>query len=80
MKLLTTNQIAEQCGVGVDKVIFWITSKQLIAINVTEKVGKQARWRVKPSEFEAFLQRRTTQPRVPRRQRVRARPARVVEI
>jgi hypothetical protein len=61
VKLLTTTAVAEQCSVSVDKVLFWITSKQLPAINLTERVGKQARWRIDPADLAAFLNRRKTQ-------------------
>jgi excisionase family DNA binding protein len=60
VKLLTTTQVAEQCAVSVDKVLFWITSKQLLAINLTERVGRQARWRIRQSDLDAFLERRSS--------------------
>ena len=72
---LSPRQVAERLGVDRSKVIRWITSGELIAINVaTSRTGKQARWRIDPKDFESFLARRKTTPPAPKRRRRKALP------
>lgn len=60
----TPPQIAEELAIDVSKVLSWIHTGQLVAVNVAEKVAGRARWRIAQTEFEAFLNRRQRRPQV----------------
>ncbi len=69
---LTPPQIAERLGVGVNKVLCWIRSGELTAINLTvNPKGERPRYRIQPSDLESFLLKRRTvpKPKVNRRRR-----------
>ena len=53
-------QRAKQLGIDPEKVIGWIESGQLVAVNVSN--GTRPRWRISDSAFEAFLVARQNRP------------------
>jgi excisionase family DNA binding protein len=57
----TPPQVAEQLAVDSAKVIAWIRSGALAAVNVGNGATRP-RYRVAPEAFEEFLRRRSTQP------------------
>lgn len=73
---LTTRQVAERLGLGgdTDKVLSWIRSGELPAINVARKATGRPRYRVDPGDLALFVSRRRVrpQPDVTRRRRKRA--------
>ncbi len=73
---LTVARIAELLGIRVHGVLSLIHSGELPAVDVSLHPGGKPRWRILPEHFEAFLLRRTHQPRAPRRRRRKAAPAR----
>lgn len=72
---LTPSDIAASRGVNVLKVLGWIRSGELRAINVaTSQSGKLPRWRISPADLEAFDAARAAVPRpAPTRRTQRAR-------
>lgn len=70
---LTPPAIAEQLGIDPLKVISWIRSGELRAIDVAAKTSSRPRWRVSQVAFNDFLQRREARPAVkPARKRRKA--------
>jgi hypothetical protein len=71
-KYINPPTAADQLGVNADRIRQWITSGQLVAVNVGDK--RVPRWRIAVEEWERFLQRRSntamseSQP-TPRRRR-----------
>jgi hypothetical protein len=61
-KMLTPPKIAKDLAVRSGKVLGWIRSGELLAINLAERPTGRPRYRVKPSDLEAFLNRRTMLP------------------
>jgi hypothetical protein len=56
---LTPGEIAKACRVGVNKVLSWIRSGELRALNLAANAnGERPRWRVPAEEWEAFQARR----------------------
>ncbi len=49
-------------GVDNDKVLTWIRSGELVAINVAQKAGRRPRWRIDPADFEKFKLSRKFRP------------------
>jgi len=71
-KMQTPREIATEFGVNVSKVIAWISSGELRAIDVSAKRGgPRGRWRIERAAVEAFIAGRENQPRpaVTRRRR-----------
>ena len=70
---LSPPMIAKNYGVKPAKVLAWIASGELIAIDVAERRGGRPRWRVSPESLEAFQRRRSSRPApaVTRRRRER---------
>lgn len=56
----TPPAIAKQLVVHVGKVLGWIQSGELRAINLGN--GMRPRWRIMPEDLKAFLERRAAQP------------------
>ena len=52
-RFLTPPQVGKILGVGSDKVLAFIASGELRAINTS--LSERARWKIQPSDFEAFL-------------------------
>jgi len=59
---LSPPQIAKQLGIDPAKIIAWINSGQLNAINVAENLAGRPRYRVSSQALEDFLRRRSTSP------------------
>jgi excisionase family DNA binding protein len=53
-------QLARQLGVDPSKVVSWIHSGELEAVNVAKSLGGRPRYRIGPVALERFLQRRST--------------------
>ena len=74
-RFLTPAQIAELLQIDVGKVIGWIRTGELPAVNVAKsRHGAKGRWRIAESDFEDFLLRRRTQPPPPKPTRRRILP------
>jgi len=58
---LTPPQVAKRLGVNPGKVLCWIRSGELSAVNVTTKPGGRATYRIAPVDLEAFRKRRSPQ-------------------
>lgn len=68
---LTPNQVARMWHVSPKKVLAWIRSRQLRAINVASPGSKLPQWRIDESDLRAFedkLAGRPAQPAERRRQ------------
>ena len=70
---LSPPTIAKRYGVKPDKVLAWIATGELEAVNVAERSTGRPRWRVSPEALAAFEKRRSSKPTpvVPRRRRER---------
>lgn len=79
-RMLTPPQIAARLAVKPAKVIFWIRSGELKAVDVANRGCTRPRYRVDPDELEAFLLRRSAgpAPKVTRRRKKKM-PADFVE-
>lgn len=75
---LTPPALAREYGVSVDKVLAWIRSGELRAVNVATRPAGRPRWRIDPDDVAAFEARRTMHSH-PRATRRRKRPAAVTE-
>lgn len=77
---LTPPQLAELWGVGTSKVLAWIHSGELRAINAaTRPTGERPRWLIDPDDVTAFERSRASaQPKpLANRKRRAAKPANV---
>ena len=61
---LSPPQIAKMLGVKPDKVLYWIHTGKLQAVNVATQEGSRPQYMVTPAAFDLFKNRRTTQPPV----------------
>jgi len=59
---LTPPQIAERYGVSPDKVLGWIRTGELRALNVATRLGGRPRYSVDEEDLVAFEKRRQVQP------------------
>ena len=58
-------EVAQRFGCKVDKVLAWIASRELVAVNAaTSRSAKKPRWRISPQALEDFERERTTLPKV----------------
>lgn len=74
---MTPPMIARRLGVEPAKVIGWINSGELSAINIAKKRHGRPRWRIRDSAFETFISGRTKrlpEKSQPRRSRKREQP------
>jgi len=55
---LSTRQAATRLGVNPDKILRWIKTGEIKAINVAQKVGGRPRYRIDPVDLAAFEARR----------------------
>ena len=76
---LTPPQYAKKLGISPDKVLAWIRSGELRAINVAAKPGGRPRWRISEAAIEAFEARRSATPPTKPVRRRRRNPADVIE-
>ncbi len=64
---------ARRLGVSPEKVITWIKSGELVAVDVSMKPGVgKPRYRIDPAEIESFLSRRSVRPAIKPMKRRRA--------
>lgn len=61
-KYLTPPELARELGVGTNKVLFWIESGELRAINVATSRKNRPRWAIEPEEIERFKASRSSAP------------------
>jgi hypothetical protein len=77
--MLTPPQVARRHGVSPDKVLGWIHSGELRAINVAARRGGRPRWRIDPADLVVFEQARSAVPRAAARPKRRRQVAGVIE-
>ena len=75
---LTPPAVAKRYGVKSDRVIAWIRSGELRAIDVSSKGSKRPRFRIDPKDVEAFELQRSVTP-AKKVARARRKQARVTE-
>jgi Helix-turn-helix domain len=56
-----TREFAQQLGVDVMKILGWIRTGELAAINVSTDPSSRPRWRLSPEAIDEFLARRRAQ-------------------
>jgi excisionase family DNA binding protein len=54
----TPPQIAKLLGIEAEKVLGWIRRGELAGVNVVDRTGGRARWRVSSDALDDFLKRR----------------------
>lgn len=64
-------EVAEKLGVTRDKVMRWIRSGELVAVNLATSMLTRPRFRVQQCELDAFLNRRKVQVATPTPRRPR---------
>ena len=76
-RLLTPPEVARQWRIKHDKVLTWIRSGELRAINVATKPGGRPSYRIDPDDLKAFADRRAAValPRQPKRKRRQNHPS-----
>ena len=62
---LTPPEVGRLLGVSADKVLRWITSGELPAVDLSTRRGPRPRWHVSRAAMETFLLRRQSQPAAP---------------
>ena len=62
MRTYTTKEVAESLRVSPDKVLAWIRSGELEAVDVSTRGSRKKRFRVTHDAFQQFLRSRTTRP------------------
>lgn len=70
----TPPDVARELGVEVHKILAWIHSGKIKAVNLALEIGGRPRWKIHQSEIDQFLEARTTQvqPAKPSRRRRRS--------
>ena len=76
---LSPSDIAVSRGINVLKVLTWIKSGELKAVNVATCAGRLPRWRISPADLEAFDAARAAVPQAPVSRRPRRKAGHVVE-
>ncbi|HEV3022085.1 MAG TPA: helix-turn-helix domain-containing protein [Pirellulales bacterium] len=71
---VSPNELAAELGVSWSKVIGWIKSGELVAVNLAAQPGRRPQWRIARTDLELFLARRSATP-TPRATRRRRKPA-----
>lgn len=61
-KFYTPPQLAKEWGLDADKILGWIRSGQLIAVNMATTTGGRPRYRISAEEAQAFQKRRSNSP------------------
>jgi excisionase family DNA binding protein len=69
---LTVAEVADELAVPVGKLLLWIKSSELRAVNVAVKAGRKPRWRISALDLETFLRSRSVVPGTAPRRRRRA--------
>lgn len=62
---------ARRLGIHPSKVLCWIRSGELRAVNLAETPGGRPRWKILPDALDEFLLSRQSTPPTPRRRRRR---------
>jgi hypothetical protein len=79
-KYWTVGEYAKSRGIGEEKVLDWIASGQLAAINLAARAGGRPRWRIPQDAIDCFEAGRTSAPAVkPPAAKRRSRPADYVQ-
>ena len=71
----TPPEIAKELRIRPDKVLTWIRSGELAAIDVSETAGGRPRWRISEADLQDFLKRRRATPPPKQTRQRRAKPA-----
>lgn len=66
LRYLTPPEIAARLGVKADRVVNWIRTGQLRAVDVGDKT--RPRWRINPADLEAFELARSNLAKLPQSQ------------
>lgn len=69
---LTPPQLAERYGIGLRKVLSWIASGELAAIDLSANRTKRPRWRISTEALERFETARTSRAAEPTKPRFKA--------
>ncbi len=76
---LAPSDIARSRGVNVSKVLGFIQSGELRAVNMATQASKLPRWKISPADLEAFDAARAAVPQAPVTRRPRRKSGHVVE-
>ena len=76
---LGVGDIAQSWRVNESKVLGFIKTGELKAVNVATKAGGLPRWRISPADLEAFAAARSASPQQPVSRRPRRKAGHVVE-
>ena len=76
---ITPPQLARAWGISTDKVLAWVRSGELPALNAATKIGQRPRYLVDLADLEAFEQRRTVIPVAGPRPRLQKRKGGYIE-
>lgn len=76
---LTPPKVGALLGVGHDKVLGFIRTGELRAIDLSTTRGKRPRWRISPDDLNAFLARRSATPSPKLRRHQKQQDASVIE-
>ena len=71
----TPPEIAKELRIRPDKVLTWIRSGELVAVNLAENIGGRPRWRISEADLQDFLRRRQATPPPKQTRQRRAKPA-----
>ena len=71
----TPPELGREWGTGSDKVLGWIHSGELPAVNFAASVGGRPRWRISRADAEQFLRSRSSTPAPPAKTRRRRQPS-----
>ena len=72
-RAISPHALSKQLGVKPTKVLNWIRTGELRAINLAETAGKRPRWKILPHDLEEFFDSRRVTPPAPRPRRRRRR-------
>jgi excisionase family DNA binding protein len=75
----TPPEIARRLGVGPEKVLAWIRSGELAAVNLATTRHGRPRWAIAPEALDLFLAARQNHPPPHRTRRRRALPANIIK-
>jgi len=76
---VTPPALARHYGVSPDKIVGWINSGELAAINVAAKPNGRPRWRITAEAVIEFEQRRSSKPPITPTRRRRRKDPNVIE-
>jgi excisionase family DNA binding protein len=62
----TPPEVAKRLRVAVNKIMRWIKLGELMAFNVAATGSRLPRWRIDPTDLDAFMDRRRSQPPAPK--------------